>query len=326
MKIAIIRLSAMGDIIQSMIVLQFIKRHYPNSSIDWFVDSQFAELLVGCNDINNIIKLNIREIKQNKSFKLFYELTKKLRNLEKYDKVIDLQGLFKSAIVSRLIPSYSRVGFDINSTREKIASFFYSNKFHSPYHENVINRYLGLVGFSLQFKVTKKDILNKKPFFNYSQDKTQRKKLNICIILGASFKSKIYPTEKFAEIVKSIDANFLAIWHTADEFKMANKLQFMASKVVVKECATYNDLKTQFIQADIVIGGDTGPTHLAWALNKPSVIIFGSTPFERNCFITKQNLAVDSGENIDPYNIDKDSKLIDKIQPKEVINKIKELI
>ena len=67
MKIAIVRLSAIGDIVQSMIVLQFIKKKFPDASIDWFVDNQFATLLDDCIEIDNVIELDIKKIKQKRS-------------------------------------------------------------------------------------------------------------------------------------------------------------------------------------------------------------------------------------------------------------------
>lgn len=65
-KIAIIKLSAMGDIIHSMVALQFIKRKYPNIQIDWFVEDSFSKILENNPDINNIIKLNLKSIKNSK--------------------------------------------------------------------------------------------------------------------------------------------------------------------------------------------------------------------------------------------------------------------
>jgi len=138
MRIAIVRLSALGDIIQSMIVLQFIKKRFPDSSIDWFVDSQFANLLDGCPDIDNIISLNIKEIKKKKSISQLFKTLRKLRRIKKYDQVFDLQGLIKSAIITRFIPAEERIGFDRKSVREKLATYFYSKKYYFPYHQNVI--------------------------------------------------------------------------------------------------------------------------------------------------------------------------------------------
>lgn len=65
-KIAIIKLSAMGDIIHSMVALQFIKIKYPNIQIDWFVEDAFSKVLENNPDINNIIKLNLKSIKNSK--------------------------------------------------------------------------------------------------------------------------------------------------------------------------------------------------------------------------------------------------------------------
>ena len=67
MRIAIVRLSALGDIIQSMIVLQFIKKQFPNAEIHWYVDDRFSQILHDNEDINQVISLNITNIKRKKS-------------------------------------------------------------------------------------------------------------------------------------------------------------------------------------------------------------------------------------------------------------------
>ena len=326
MKIAIVRLSAMGDILQSMIVLQFIKQNFSDCIIDWVVDNQFAEVLDDCDGINNVIKLNIKEIKANKSIPMLLVLIKKLRDLGKYDMVIDLQGLIKSSIVARLISANERVGFDKDSIREKFAANFYSKSYRFPYHENVILRYVGLVAACLEIKITEKEILNKRSLYNIQPTRDTRTKPNIVIILGASFSSKIYPVEKYIEIVNSLDANFIAVWHSQDEFIMAEKIKLQKSQVEITRCKNFSELKNTIINSDITIGGDTGPTHLAWALNKPSVTIFGSTPMERNCFITDKNLAISAGKKINPYKIDKKDPSIGMIESKIVISTIKKLL
>jgi len=326
MKIAIVRLSAMGDILQSMIVLQFIKQNFSDCIIDWVVDNQFAEVLDDCDEINNVIKLNIKEIKANKSIPMLLVLIKKLRDLGKYDMVIDLQGLIKSSIVARLISANERVGFDKDSIREKFAANFYSKSYRFPYHENVILRYVGLVAACLEIKITEKEILNKRSLYNIQPTRDTRTKPNIVIILGASFSSKIYPVEKYIEIVNSLDANFIAVWHSQDEFIMAEKIKLQKSQVEITRCKNFSELKNTIINSDITIGGDTGPTHLAWALNKPSVTIFGSTPMERNCFITVKNLAISAGKKINPYKIDKKDLSIGMIDSKIVISTIKKLL
>jgi len=129
MKIAIVKLSSLGDIVHSMSVLQLIKKRLPNSEIDWFVDKKFSLLLENNLHINRIYEL---EIKDNLSKLRFFDLfkcLKALKSIRKYDVVIDMQGLLKSAIVSRLINSNKIVGFDRKSIKESFASFFYHKKY-----------------------------------------------------------------------------------------------------------------------------------------------------------------------------------------------------
>jgi len=132
--------------------------------------------------------------------------------------------------------------------------------------------------------------------------------------------------EKYIEIVNSLDANFIVVWHSQDEFIMAEKIKLHQSQVEITRCKNFSELKKTIINSDITIGGDTGPTHLAWALNKPSVTIFGSTPMERNCFITVKNLAISAGKKINPYKIDKKDPSIGMIDSKIVISTIKKLL
>ena len=63
MRIAIVKLSALGDIIHAMVVLQFIKQHLPNSTVDWVVEQGFKEILANNPDINEIHTVNIKQAK-----------------------------------------------------------------------------------------------------------------------------------------------------------------------------------------------------------------------------------------------------------------------
>ena len=63
MKIAIVKLSSLGDIIHSMVALQFIKRSYPHSIIDWVVEEKFTGLLENNPDLDNIYTVNLKKAK-----------------------------------------------------------------------------------------------------------------------------------------------------------------------------------------------------------------------------------------------------------------------
>jgi len=325
MKIAIVRLSALGDIFQSMIVLQFIKSRYPLAQIDWIVDSSFQDVLIGNNDIDNIIPVNLKNLKNNFSFKEFFSLIKKLKSCSSYDYIFDLQGLVKSALISKFIPSKNRVGFDRKSIREKFAVFFYSKSFYIPYDENVIKRYIALFNHSLELNVTNKEILNKKPIFNYQKVANNKHKKGL-IIIGASFESKIYPVEKLARVINSFDFDFIVSWKTPKEKEMANELISLAHRAELSDDLNLSELKDLVADSSIVIGGDTGPTHLAWAMNVPSITIFGPTPMNRNMFITKINLGISPSNNINPYKINKKDFSISSIEPNEISLLVKKIL
>jgi len=324
MKIAIVRLSALGDIFQSMIVLQFIKKKFPNAEVDWIVDESFQEALKDNSHINKIIPIPIKKIKKTKSLRELFQAIKKLRQLASYDYVFDLQGLIKSSLVARLISSKNRIGFDKNSVREKLASFFYTKKYFIPYHENVIKRYCFLLSRALELNIDDVDILQKESFFNIK--KTTKKDGLVVLVLGASFESKIYPSEKYLFIAKSIDANFIVIWKSDSERIMAQQLAKKAENIIVSEGLSLRQLKELISTVSLVIGGDTGPTHLAWAMNIPSITIFGPTPGYRNMFETNINYMVESTSKVDPYNINKNDYSMKNIDPKEVITLSRKLL
>ena len=325
MRIAIVRLSALGDIIQSMIILQFIKKGLPNCEIDWVVDEKFSEIVKLNSIISNVITVNLSEIKKQKKFFSLFATLKRLRKLEKYDYVFDIQGLIKSAVISRLIPSYKTIGYDKKSVRESLASSFYSEKYSIPYEKNVVERYCELVEKSLMVKITKHDILNKQPFFALERKKDSKQKI-ISIVVGASFESKIYPLGNYQVLVDNIDAKFICLWGNNNEFTKAQEFSKNNLNVEVSKKTSMKELLDIICSSDLVIGGDTGPTHLAWANNIPSITLFGPTPGNRNVFQTKINLRVESTSTVNPLKINKNDFSINEINPKYILEITKNLL
>jgi heptosyltransferase I len=330
MRIAIVKLSALGDIIHAMVALQFIKRHLPDSSIDWIVEEGFKDTLINNPDIDNIYTVNIKQAKKNKSLSLLFKEFKKLRKLPRYDLVIDLQGLIKSALVSRITPSDRTFGFDKDSLRESFAAWFYTDTFKMGYDENIIMRNIGLISSALDITISHDEILNKKPFlFSNSQIPAgviSDSGANIALIPGASFKSKVYSLEQYAQIAQELDANFIVLWGNESEKNMAQQIQKIAPAVQIADKLTLDELKVFIEKMDLVIGGDTGPTHVAWALNIPSITLFGSTPGYRNTYATNINHILESESKVDPYKIDKNDFSIKTIKVSDIVTRAKELL
>jgi heptosyltransferase-1 len=170
LKVAIVKLSAMGDIIHAMVALEFIKKHNPNIKIDWIVESAFVAVLEGNPNIDNILELNLKSIKKNKA-EIFNQI-KAAKSYAKnsYDLVIDAQGLLKSAITAKLLGK-KIAGFSKNSIREKIASYFYNIKVDISYAANTIDRNAKVLSKPLGFSISKEDILNKSAFLFFKDSK-----------------------------------------------------------------------------------------------------------------------------------------------------------
>ena len=330
MKIAIVKLSALGDIVHGMIVLQFIKKHCPESEIDWFVEKRFRGILENNPHINKIYQVNLKSIKESKSLFLILKELRKINKLGKYDLVIDMQGLLKSALIARIIPSEVTLGFDKNSLRESLAASFYNQTYRINYGENVINRNLALVSYALKFSYDKENIYNKEAFLYSSQkhafNSISRAKQNIILIPGASYPSKCYPVKNFAELSTQIDANFLIVWGNRDEKNFAEEIKAISSNVNVVSKLSLDKLVSLVSQADLVVGSDTGPTHIAWALNKPSIILFGPTPGYRNSFTTKINRIIESDSTVNPYKINRNDFSIKEIKVNDIVKMAEELL
>ncbi|RXJ96276.1 lipopolysaccharide heptosyltransferase I [Malaciobacter molluscorum] len=330
-KIAIIKLSAMGDIIHSMVALQFIKKHYPNIQIDWFVEKAFSKVLENNPHIDNIYTLNLKSIKKDKK-EIFTQL-KLIKNYSKhnYDLIIDAQGLIKSAIVSRLLGK-NVVGFSKDSIREKFAVNFYKQKVLISYDSNVIDRNAKIMSNSLNFNIRKEDILNKEPFLFFKDedkkiyDYLSNTKRNILLIVGASWPSKMYSKEKFVKIINSIDENFLIAWGSEVEKDIANYLEKNTTNAKMLPKIDLNSLKALVSKVDLVIGNDTGPTHMAWALNIPSITLFGNTPGYRNTYETKINKIIESNSKVNPYKLDKNDFSIKDIDESSIVKVAKEIL
>jgi heptosyltransferase-1 len=311
MKIAIVKLSALGDIVHAMVVLQYLK----NIEVDWIVEERFKEILEHNPHIKKVHCVNLKNNRKN-----ILKEYKKLKSLQKYDLVIDLQGLIKSAVVSKIVGK-KVIGFGKNSLREKLAHLFYNKSFEIDYTKNVIERNVELICKALQIK--NPDISKKSPFL-YSSLKSKIAPV-LLVVVGSSWESKIYPKERFVEVINALGVETYLSWGNKKEFEDA---KFISSKTEAKILPkmNLNELKSIIANSDLVIGADSGPTHMAWGLNRASITIFGSTPSYRNTYTTKINKTVDCGKIVNARKLNKNDFCITKIEAKEIVKIAKGLL
>ena len=316
LKIAIVKLSALGDIVHAAIVLQFIKKHRPNAHITWLVDARFASLLKDHPLIDELVVLPLKD-----SFKKSYKI---IKTLGKFDKIIDLQGLFKSAVVAKLLGK-EIYGFSRESVKEKIAARLYRHKFKIDYNENIIVRNLSLVGYALNFGFDRDEILKKSPCFEICKKfKNESGKKRVLIAAFASEESKIY--DKFKDVIRLLEGCEIYLCYGSESEKARAEAIISGTSAKLLEKLSIKDMIDFIASCDLVIGNDSGLTHLAWAVNRPSITLFGNRPSHRNAYVTDKNLVVDMGKQIDARSIDKNDFCIREIYPETVANFAKRLL
>jgi len=328
MRIAIVKLSAMGDIVHAMVALQYIKKANPALEIDWIVEQCFACVLEGNPHIDNILPVNLKSMKKDKR-ELFTQV-KLLRAYAKnsYDLIIDAQGLMKSAIAARLLGK-NIAGFSKGSVRESIASYFYKHKVDIAYDTNTIDRNVKVISEPLGVNVTRQMILDKEIFLYYSSAEVLQElsveKKNIIFVIGSTWESRNYPKEKFAQIADALKQNVLITWGSDDEKERAEWIESHSKYAKALPKIDINALKALIARSNLLVGNDTGPTHMAWGLSVPSITIFGPTPTSR-VYKTAINKVIKSSSKVDHFKLDRNDLSIRKIEVNKIVEMAKDLL
>ena len=322
LRIAIVRLSALGDIVNTAVVLQIIRSNYKDSIIDWFVEEAFAPILSGHPLLNEVIPIPLKRIKKQKSLALLRATIRSLRARESYDHIIDAQGLLKSAIVTAFLRGPVH-GFDYSSAREGIASWFYTTTSTIAYDLNVIKRNVMVITQALNISYSDALIAQKLPVFACDPSPENEKK--IALVIGASWPSKCYPKEHFATLCNTLPLPCYLIWGSEAERQDALWIAQHSTNAIVTAKMSLPQLVQFIANCDLTIGNDTGPTHIAWAMNRPSITLFGPTN-ERMIYPTAINIAIKSPSVVDIYHINRNDFSINEIPPEDIAKKALELL
>lgn len=330
MRIAIIRLSSLGDIISTAVFLKLIKEEFSKKfgsiNITFIVDSAFKEILQDSPYIDEICDIPLRASKIDK--RLILSIFSKLKSLQKFDLVIDFQGLLKSALIGKILKKDEFVGYSKNSAREKIASFFYTKKIEIAYSEHILKRQYEILktilnldcAFSFELLNNSKDVLVPSSAAKTKiENIVESKNTNILFILEASKREKQYPLSLFYEVAMGLKDRIdnLAIYLIWD--KQEQEIKELGAKdsiFRVLDRLNLDEIKALLSKMHLIIGGDTGITHLAWALNIPAITLYGNTPLKRFELCGDRYISI---SHLNTTRILKGDFSINKIEPKKIV-------
>lgn len=279
-KVLVIRLSAIGDIFHTFTILPDIKNALPDCQIDWLVDESFVEVVKLSPLVDKIIAIPLKKWKKHKISWLLnlFNFKKNLKS-KQYDYIIDTQGLIKSAVISRFLFTGKFYGLDIKSAREWPASLFYDYKYFVEQNNIAVIRLRGLI--KEIFKIKQLDNLD---FKIIAVDNFMANYGNYIMYLhGTSKDNKKWAYNNWLNltywIIKNTDYNVVLTYSNDQELAFVTRLadEVNNSRLIVVNKLPFAQLAVIIKSAKLIIGVDTGFTHLANLLNKPLLAIFLAT-------------------------------------------------
>jgi lipopolysaccharide heptosyltransferase I len=285
-RFLVIRLSSIGDIVHTLPAVAALGRAYPQAEIHWAVEERFSALLTGNPYVSRVIKLDtLKWRKTPTAGSTMAEIMQGFEALREYpyDAVIDFQGLMKSAIFARLSHSKKRIGLASGSLREPMAALLYTDRVSPKNCTHVIEINLSLVEslgarssqweFPLPYSLQERDAV---------REQLERLGTREFIIVnpGGGWKSKRWAPANYAELIAAVAGQVpfdILVTGSPQEEDVARKILTGAN---VARAKWFPSTLLQFIvlarEAKLLVGGDTGPLHLAAAVGTPIVAIFNA--------------------------------------------------
>ena len=284
-RILIVRLSAIGDVIQSMPIACALRERFPQAFLAWAGAGRAADLLQGHPALDELIVLARGWLK---SPHAVLALRRRLREIG-FDVAIDAQGLTKSAMVGWLSGAPRRLGFGDAWGRE--LSRWLNNELVETVGPHVIQRNLQLLGPlgvqspAVRFDVPEHAIDRAAADVMVRQAGFER---GFAIINpGAGWPSKLWPLDRYAAVARHLDRSWrlptLVVWAGDEERAMADWIvEDAVGAARTAAPTTLPQLAALARRARLVVGSDTGPLHLAAAVGTPCVGLYGPWPAERH--------------------------------------------
>ncbi len=265
----------MGDVVHTMPTISDIAASVANVQIDWLVEAPFAALPAMHPAIRTVIPIAWRKWRK----RLFAADTRAALSAaraqlkaERYDLIIDFQGLIKSALWATQARG-PRAGFDWASAREPLASLFYAKRAAVEVNQHAVERSRQLAAAHLNYSVTGAQRFGlRAPNANWHP---QGKRYAV-LITGASRPEKLWPESSWQAIAAALTAQGLALvwfWGSAVEGERAKRLAAVSGGEV-PPFLTVNDASAVLARASLCVGLDTGFTHIAAAFGVATIGIY----------------------------------------------------
>lgn len=282
MKILILKPSSLGDVVQALPVLRLLKQQFPRSEIHWWIDTALAPLLEGDPDLTSVVRF---ERKRWGSPRHWPEMLRSIGWLraQRFDWVIDLQCLARSGMFAWLANGKLLVGLD--EPREGARGFYDICVPRASYHTHAVDWYLATLprlGVPVHWNFS---WLPERPetAAAVAAKWSAPGQRWVALQAGARWLNKRWPAEHFAVVIRQLAAEFsevqFAVLGGRDESDLAAQLCRAAPERCVNLAGQTSlpEMVEWLRRSELLVTNDTGPMHVAAALRKPLIGLFGPT-------------------------------------------------
>lgn len=316
-SILIVRLGAMGDVLHAVPAVAALRQAVPEAHLGWAIERRWVELLKSaddriatCSGHDLVNSIHVLDTHMWRKHPLRASTMRDIRTVfgciraENFELAIDLQGAGKSALVAKF--SHARSIYGFSHPREQLATLVYSGKI-ATHAAHVIDQNLELCSASVGRPLAAGEF--DLPHSHGAErwcDKTleQLGAAQFAILTpGSGWGAKCWPVERFGEVAKRLRHVGLAsvVNYGPGEESLANSVAKFSDGAARAFFATIPQLIALTRRASLFIGGDTGPLHLAAALEIPVVALFGPTDPARNGPYGTRSVIVRSERSVTSY-------------------------
>lgn len=282
MHILIIKTSSLGDVIHTLPALTEALEQFPKLQADWVIEPAFAEIPTWHSAVKRVIPAALREWRRrpwhtwrNGTWHQFIETLRE----QQYDYIIDAQGLMKSAILAYQTRG-KRCGYDWHSAREPLATLAYQQRHAIAKNQHAVIRLRQLFACILNYSLSPTSpaygIASHFPPPIHPPNALPR----LIFLHGTTWLSKLWPEKYWISLAQRATAAGFIVrlpWGNEQEKRRAQRVAATNPQVQIIPPSNLQQMAQEIVQAQAVIGVDTGLAHLAAALAIPSVTIYGAT-------------------------------------------------
>ncbi|RWA51086.1 ADP-heptose--LPS heptosyltransferase [Cupriavidus sp. UYMSc13B] len=280
-RILIVKLTSLGDMVFTQPLVADLQRAFPGVKIDWIADAYCADVPRWNPNIERVISAPLRGFKKSRNWAGLRAIFSALRELrrEKYDAVLDVHGVYKSAIVTFLARTRKRYGYPVEELGESGARFAYNHVFQPFVEEDcarqrmrrAVSRALGYaltreMDYGLEMPADTPAPAAKGPY--------------AMLFHATSSEEKKWPVADWISVGSAISARGLRVlvpWGNDAERKEAETIAASVPNAEVMPRLSITGVAQMVGKASLVVGMDTGFVHIADALRRPTVILFTTT-------------------------------------------------